>query len=197
MANTVFTFTFDSFRITDTRSRHEDTDYASLTLAVGSGAPQTVTKKIGDVNNGTHAVNLSFQNIAVNPSDTVTMNYLIVNTGHKSPSEVVSTLEGAGTKLAASAGAAAGAAIGSAIPGLGTALGAAAGWLAGEITGLINANCDGAVAAEQNTFTYADLVAKTAQGTFTHSTKHPGTDSPHGCGSNSMYYVNWHIQRLQ
>ena len=49
------------------------------------------------MNNGTHAVNLSFQNIAVNPSDTVTMNYLIVNTGHKSPSEVVSTLESAGT----------------------------------------------------------------------------------------------------
>ena len=197
MANAVFTFSLDSFKITDTRSRHEDTDYVSFTLAVGAGAPQTVTKKIGDVNNGTHAVNLAFQNIAVTPTDKVVFNYLIVNTGHQSPSEVVSTLESTGTKLAASAGAAVGAAIGSAVPGLGTALGAAAGWLAGELTGMINANCDGAVAAEQNSLTYSDLVGKTAQGPFTHTTKHPGTDSPHGCGSNSMYYVNWHIQRVQ
>ena len=37
----MYTFSFDSFQITDTRSPHKDTDYASLSLAVGSalGAP--------------------------------------------------------------------------------------------------------------------------------------------------------------
>jgi len=37
------TFSLDSFRITDTRSRHEDTDYVSFTLLVrdanGQGTP--------------------------------------------------------------------------------------------------------------------------------------------------------------
>jgi hypothetical protein len=199
--STFFSLTLDSFKITDTRSRHEDTDYVSFTLLVksntGAGTPETITKYMGDVNNGVHTVNLSFPRISVGPTDVVVMNYLIVNSGHKNPSQVVSTLESAGTKLASEAGTAAGAAIGSVIPGLGTALGAIAGWLAGEITGLLNADCDGAVAAEQNTFTYADLVAKTGKGTFTQTTKHPGTDSAHGCGSNSVYYATWHMQQVK
>ncbi len=196
-----FSFSLDSFKITDTRSRHEDTDYVSFTLLVkpnnGTGTPQTLTKSMGNVNNGVHKVNLSFPRVSVGPTDVVVLNYLIVNSSHKNPSQVVSTLESTGSKLATEAGTAAGAAIGSVIPGLGTALGAIAGWLAGEVTSLLNANCDGAVAAEQNTFTYNDLVSRTAKGTFTHETKHPGTDSAHGCGSNSMYYVTWHMQPVK
>ncbi len=201
MANGVFSFTLDSFRITDTRSLHEDTDYVTFTLLVkdahGNGTPKTLTKAMGNKNNGTFPVNLTFSNISVGPTDTVVMNYLIVNSGHKNPSDVVKTLESTGEKLATAGGAAIGAAIGSTIPGLGTALGALAGWLAGQLTSMINANCDGAVAAEQDTFNLADLNAKTSTGgKFSHTTKHPGTDSPHGCGSNSMYYVNWHIQKV-
>jgi hypothetical protein len=196
--NALFSFSLDSFKITDTRSLHEDTDYVSFTLlvksATGTGTPQTLTKSMGDVNNGVHNVNLTFPRISVGPTDTVVLNYLIVNTGHKSPSQAVSILESTGTKLATTAGTAAGAAIGSAIPGLGTALGAIAGWLAGEIVGLINANCDGAVAAEQNTFKYNDMLARTASGKFAQTTRHPGTDSAHGCGSNSVYFVSWHVQ---
>jgi hypothetical protein len=78
----VFTFSLDSFRITDTRARHQDTetprhqdtDYAAITLQLKSANsatdPQTLTKKIGDVNNGTHAVGLSLSNIHVDPSQT-------------------------------------------------------------------------------------------------------------------------------
>jgi hypothetical protein len=194
-----FSFVFESFKITDTRSLHEDTDYASFTLlvnsAAGSGTPKTLTKKMGDLNNGTFPVNLSFPVVSIGSSDRVALNYLIVNSGHKNPSQIVSTLESAGGKLAVGAMTGLGASIGSVIPGFGTALGALAGWLAGEITGLINANCDGTVAAEQNTFTLNDLLAKTAKGRFTQTTKHPGTDSPHGCGGNSMYFVTWHIDR--
>ena len=194
------TFTLDSFRITNTRSRHKDSDYVSFTLLVkgknGNGTPQTQKKKMGDLNNGTFPVNLSFPNVTVGPEDTVVMNYLIVNAGHKSESAIFSTLDSTAGKLAtAGATAAAGAAIGSAIPGLGTALGAIAGWLAGEITGILDADCDGAVAAEQNTFHYQDLATKTAHGDFKHETQHPGTDSAHGCGSNSMSYVTWDVKR--
>ena len=196
----VFTFSLDSFRITDTRSRHEDTDYAAITLQLKSANsatdPQTLTKKIGDVNNGTHAVGLSFPNIHVDPSQTVIFNYTIVNSGHKDESVVYQGLEKVGTALANKGLVAGGTAIGTAIlPGLGTALGALAGFVAEEIGSILSADCDGPVAAEQITLTYADLVAKTASGKFSHETKQPGTDSAWGCGSNSMYYVDWSIAK--
>ena len=197
-----FTFTLDSFQITDTRSRHEDTDFVTFTLLVqpNGGAPatpQTLTKSMGDLNNGTYPVGLSFPNVKVGADDTVVINYLIVNSGHSSESSIYSTLDSTAGKLATAGGsAAAGAIIGSAIPGAGTALGALAGWLAGELTGILDANCDGPVAAEQLSLTYNDLLQKTANGSWSETTKNPGTDSATGCGSNSMYYVTWHIQKV-
>ena len=195
-----FTFTLDSFRITDTRSRHEDTDFASLTLLVraadGSGTPQTQTKSMGNLNNGTFNVGLSFANVPVDPSGSVVFNYLIVNSGHKSEGDINNALETVGGSLAEKGLVAGGTAIGTAIlPGLGTILGAIGGWLAGEVKGILAANCDGPVAAEQVTLNYNDLLSKTANGPYKHETPNPGTDSATGCGSNSMYYVTWHIAR--
>jgi hypothetical protein len=70
---TQFTFTLDSFQITDTRPLHKDTDYVSFTLVVnpqgGKGKPQRLKKSMGDLNNGTFPVNLSFPNVTVNPTD--------------------------------------------------------------------------------------------------------------------------------
>lgn len=194
------TFSLDSFRITDTRSRHNDTDFVSCTLLVrdasGNGTPQTLKKSMGDVNNGTHAVGLSFPNVAVPAGGSIVFNYLIVNSGHNSESDVDKALEKAGTTLADKGLVAGGTALGTAIlPGLGSILGAIGGWLAGEIGNIINANCDGAVAAEQVTLTFDQLMQDTANGPFTKETKHPGTNSATGCGSNSMYFVTWHIAR--
>ena len=160
-----FAFTLDSFKITNTRSRHEVTDYVSFTLLhqpkTGSPNTQTLKKSLGDKNNGTFPIDLSFPSVVVSPGDTLVMNYVMVNSGHKNESQVYTTLENTGSKLATAGLTAAGAAIGTAIPipGVGTLLGAAAGWLIKE------------------------------------DTYHPGTDSSHGCGSNSKYYVTWHIQR--
>jgi hypothetical protein len=194
------TFSLDSFRITDTRSRHNDTDYVSFTLLVrdasGNGTPQTLKKSMGDVNNGTHAVGLAFPNVVVPVNGSVVFNYLIVNSGHSSEGTIDNALETVGSSLAEKGLVAGGTALGTAIlPGLGSILGAIAGWLAGEIKGILTANCDGPVAAEQVTLTYKDLMAKTANGAFSHETPNPGTDSATGCGSNSMYYVTWHIAR--
>lgn len=194
------TFSLDSFRITDTRSRHNDTDTVSCTLLVrdasGNGTPQTLTKSMGDVNNGTHAVGLSFPNVAVPAGGSIVFNYLIVNSGHKSEGDVDKALEKAGTALAQKGLVAGGTALGTAIfPGLGSILGALAGWLAGEIGSILSANCDGPVAAEQVTLTHDQLMQDTANGPFSKETKHPGTDSATGCGSNSMYFVTWHIAR--
>lgn len=192
------TFSLDSFRITDTRSRHEDTDYVSFTLLVrdanGQGTPQTLKKAMGNVNNGTHNVGLSFPNVVIPVNGSIVFNYLIVNSGHQSESDVYKVLETTGGSLANKGLVAGGTALGSAIlPGLGTILGAIGGWLAGQISNILAANCDGPVAAEQVTLKYADVMAKTASGPYTHETPNPGTDSATGCGSNSMYYVTWHV----
>ena len=194
------TFSLDSFRITDTRSRHNDTDFVSFTLLVrdasGNGTPQTLKKSMGDVNNGTHTVGLSFPNVVVPTNGSVVFNYLIVNSGHNSEGDVDKALETAGSSLAEKGLVAGGTALGTAIlPGLGSILGAVGGWLAGEIKSILTANCDGPVAAEQVTLTYNQLVQDTANGAYTKETRHPGTDSATGCGSNSMYYVTWHVAR--
>ena len=196
-----FTFTLDSFRITDTRSRNEDTDSVSVTLQLksntGNGTPQTLTKSMGNVNNGTFNVGLSFPNIKVDHSQTAVFNYVIVNSGHKSEGEVSKVLEFVGDNLAEKGLVTGGTLLGNAIlPGIGgSILGPVVKWLAGEIEGIINADCDGAVAAEQVTLSYNDLLSKTANGLKGYETPHPGTDSARGCGGNSMYYVNWHIAR--
>lgn len=197
MTATKFSFTLDSFSISETRSKHEDTDFVSFTVSVqpevGIPFQNTIKKSMGNVNNGTHPVILTLP-VTVNPGDVVYMSYLIVNAGHSSPGTIVAALEGASTKLATAAGAAiAGAIGGSAIPLLGTALGAAAGFIAGEINTILTANCDGSVAAEVQRFTYDLLIADTSAGSFRWETHHPGTNSATGCGSNSSYSTAWHI----
>jgi hypothetical protein len=55
----LYSFTLESFRITDTRSVHNDTDFVAVSVKVGDNAPITLpTKSMGDVNNGVHKVGL-------------------------------------------------------------------------------------------------------------------------------------------
>ncbi len=203
-----YSFALDSFRITDTRSLHEDTDYVSISLAVGSAAPITKVKYIGDVNSGTFKPGLSFDNIAVDPTVPVVFSYTVINNGHGPKANVEKALEQAGTQLAQKAAQAASKAIGqeiggllgasigtAAVPVVGTALGTLAGWLVGEVGSVLFANCDGPVAAGVHVFTGAELASKTASGKVLTQTDHnPGTDSPHGCGRNSNYYVTWSLR---
>jgi hypothetical protein len=204
----MYTFSLDSFRITDTRSLHKDTDYVSLSLAVGSAAPVTKTKAMGDLNNGTFKVGLSFDNVSVGATEPVVLTYAIVNNGHGSQANVEKSLQQAGTQLAQKAADAAAKAIGTeigtvlgasigtaAVPIVGTALGALSGWLVGEIGSLLFANCDGPVAAGVHVFTGAQLASQTGGGKMLTETDHnPGTDSPHGCGGNSNYFVTWSVK---
>ena len=53
-------FSLDNFRITDTRSVHEDTDYVTVSITVGTNPTVTKTQRVGDVNNGTHNVGLAW-----------------------------------------------------------------------------------------------------------------------------------------
>src|ERR1035437_720774 len=76
------TFTMESFGISNTRSRHNDTDFVYLSAMVGANPIVSVSKSMGDVNNGTHSVGLSLE-IDIPDDDTpVVFNYLIMNNSH-------------------------------------------------------------------------------------------------------------------
>ena len=210
----LYRFSLDSFQIRNTRSVHEDTDYVAFALTIGTGQPQTLQKSMGDLNNGTFSVGLTFGPVPVAAYQPVVVTYLIVNSGHQSQADidailtkVANSLASAGAQAAASAigsgvGTLVGASIGgTVVPIIGSALGALAGWLVGEITGILFANCDGPVAAQQFPFTGTGLWRATSTGPnaqpapFRSSTDNPGIDSPSGCGSNSDYVVNWSVTR--
>lgn len=204
-------FSLDNFRITDTRSRHNDTDYVTIDIQVGTNDPVTRTQKMGDVNNGTHPVGLGIA--APIPPDLnvpVVFSYAIVNNGHGDPSKVQQGTEAAlktvGSQVAKAAASAVGGAIGAeagaalgtaAIPLLGTALGALAGWLVGEIGSVLFADCDGPVAAGVYVYTSSQLIQSTAGGQkVTQTVEHPGTDSATGCGANSRYFTTTTISTI-
>ncbi len=200
----VYTFTLTSFRIIDTRSLHNDTDFVSIAVAVGKNPPITMpTKSMGDVNNGTHTVNLSIPNVPVGPNDTVTFSYSIVNTGFNKNSvehALQSATDAAAAKVAAAGGGALGGIIsGGTGAGIGAIIGDKAGaWLIGKLDTIIFANCDGTVAAADHAF-MADALAKgTHNGAVLSGTDdNKGTNSSHGCGRNSRYFVSWKVTGQQ
>jgi hypothetical protein len=197
----VFTFTLNSFKITETRALHNDTDYVSLSVRVGTKPPTTVVKSMGDVDNGTHEVNLSVPNVAVSPTEAVAFTYSIVNAGGipKFEQTLLKAAESAAQKLGDDAVKALGDLINDLLPGSGPfidAIGDAAwGWLAGKIDGFLTpGGCNGPVAGGDKAYSGKQLAYQTADGEVITSIQlNKGTNSPDGCGSNSRYYVTWSI----
>lgn len=199
----------DSFEIMNTRSRHTDTDFVTASLALQGRPTQTMTRAMGDLNNGLYGLAMAFEPETLNVLQTAVLTYAIVNSGHSDPSVVEKALENAAEGLADKAadlaaqalgtgiGTALGAEIGTAaVPIIGSALGALAGWIVNEVGNLLFANCDGPVAAGVHPLSGGDLYAATKGGQAAHHTDdQPGTDSAHGCGSNSHYAVHWSTVR--
>lgn len=204
-------FSLDNFRITDTRARHNDTDYVTISVTVGTNDAITKTQKMGDVNNGTHPVGLGVG--AVIPEDVdvpVVFNYVILNNGHGDPTKVQQGTEAAlktiGTQAAKAAATATGAALGealgaaigsAAVPLLGTAIGALAGWCVTKLGSVLFADCDGVVAVGVIVSSSKQLIQNTAGGQkITETVEHPGTKSAPGCGANSHYFTTTTISTL-
>ena len=204
-------FSLDNFRITDTRSRHEDTDFVTVSITVGTNAAVTKTQAMGNVNNGTHPVGLGVS--AVIPTDVdvpVVFSYVILNNGHGDHAalqqRVESTLSSLGVDAAKAATTAAGSAVGAvlgaelgtaAVPLIGTAIGALAGWVVGRVGGILFANCDGVVATGIHIYSSRQLIQNTLGGhKIVETVEHPGTDSPTGCGGNSRYFTTTSISTL-
>jgi hypothetical protein len=190
----LYTFTLDSIEIDNTRSSHEDTDYVSVSVAVGDQPTQTAVKALGDLNNGTYPVGLSVGPLSVDKPDVgVAFNYIVVNAGHTTWAQVSELLQEAGDNAASAAMGDAGKLSAGSITG--SIVTPAAAWLVHQIEELWIADCDGPVAAEEVVFEGSQLWALAGQGPYTHRTFHPGLDSPAGCGSNSRYWATWIIER--
>jgi hypothetical protein len=200
VTRTLYSFTLESFKITDTRSVHNDTDFVAISVKVGDRPPITLpAKSMGNVNNGVHNVGLSIRNLEVGPDTVVAFSYSIVNSGHDKDKieQALDKVASAASSKAAAAGAALlGSAVGGPLGSLLSIVGVqAGGWAIGELLGILFANCDGTVAAADHAFNGAQLAHKTASGgVFRTEDDNKGSDSHVGCGANSRYYVTWTIQ---
>jgi hypothetical protein len=188
----LFSFNLDSFQITDTRSAHTDTDYASVAVKVGGNTPQTITSpNLGNLNNGTFDIGLSCAGVTIDPDTPIVFNYLIVNSGSSTAAAVGLVLEEIGTRLAN------GPTLN--LPLFTSALSYVAAEYSAELNQIIKAgSCDGLVAAEQNTFTYGQLIGFISTSySFARPTVHKGGLNPHGCNSKtSQYIANWSMAEV-
>lgn len=195
-----YDFTLDALNIINLRSEHTDTDFVSFTVRVnpqgGKGNAVTIVKPMGDLGTGVHPVNITIK-APVSPTDQVVVNYLVMNAGHADPTKVESGMKTAGDGISS---------VGRAINDL-LHLNTEDLALEGAqlITSLMrdlfnsifgSADCDGPVAAEQAILPFSALPTSPSS-PVNRSTVHPGTDSPHGCGKNSVYEVRWHIAQEQ
>jgi hypothetical protein len=184
---TYFNFTLDSFSLTQTRSKHLDTNYVLVTVKQGSLTPRTMVQRAGDVNNGAHSVELALTGIEVEQDDSIILNYLIVNAGSGNTSAIEGALNNLGVNWANGQG--------PSQPPFTSALGADNDWFDAQLRPVLTSPCDGMVAAEQNRFSFGDLASLVQGSRYTHQTAHSGTSPRSGCGGISRYTANWRIDR--
>jgi hypothetical protein len=188
----LFTFSLDSFQITQTRSAHKDTDYAIFTLKiVGLSVTTSLpVKSLGNLNNGTFNIGLTAPDNPFGVDYPVVLNYLIVNSS-LDPNTVAETLKTISHDLANGPPLV--------VAPLNSALELVATQYAAQLSSIIKpGSCDGLVAAEQINLTYAELVSYTARSPyFQQATNHIGYAAPHGCNSKpSAYVVHWSMKQV-
>lgn len=177
-----YEFTLESFQILNTRSLHNDTDHVSFALKVGNKVYPAKVKHMGDVNNGTHKVNLSFKDVEIPKEDTkIVLTYLIMNNGHSQ--DKVSAWLKKGAEALLSKGAEA----------VGGPWGVVVGIVGDLGLNILFANCDGWVAGDCIQLTGREVEGWGQSHRVTRN--YPGMDSPTGCGSNSDYRVTWSVKR--
>jgi hypothetical protein len=182
-----FTFELSSFEITDTRSQHKDTDWAVFGVRIGSRSSHFVHKQLGDVNNGVYQLGMFVQDVPVGVSESVLINYIILNAGRAKTPDVDYALQAASGLLMTREN--------PGIPGFTSLVSFLSDF--GTLPSIFLAPCDGVVAAEQNLFSYSDLLSNTSRSGFVQRTEHLANSVPGGCNSKpSHYFVNWTMNQL-
>jgi hypothetical protein len=207
-----YEFFINDITINTTRARHNDTDFASLSLQVGAVPFGTKTWSMGDVNNGLYFgdANLRFGPIEIDdPGTLIGLAMQVVNAGNVAPDVIMARLQATGDTLAGTVGGVGASDVAAAIlTDAGAAslpAGGAGIWLlltAGGIEALnllwtwLDVDCDGVVAADLIVTPRLEFDQLTAvTGRVDISRDYPGTDSPVGCGANSRYSVTFSVFR--
>jgi Repeat of unknown function (DUF346) len=213
---TRYCFSADHVHVTTTRSEDADTDAAVASVGAGNWPIQATTQRIGDIGGLTtpKEVQLSllrFEPVTVELCEASIFHYTIVNAGHADEKvldtaliKAAGSITGDGVKAVSKGlGAGIGAILGIEVVGttilapvIGSLLGSLVGYLLDKLGEVVFADCDGLVAAETIALSGRDLYLKTLDGPLSVTTTHPGTESPGGCGSNSVYEVTWTIRRV-
>ena len=199
-------FTMTSFALNNTRSLHEDTNYVALAVSQNGAIPQPQAKRIGDVNNGTHAVNMTVSVPSTySPTDTFALSYLVINHGGGSTQDVLAHCSNAMTQTPLKTFNALDAQL---VPvgnfqlprclssGLRAADDMNLWWnqIKAQFQHLSTDRCDGPVAIDRFSFTGAALdqmILVSQANPF--SIIYLGIDSASFCGSNSHYSVQWYM----
>ena len=194
-------FTVKSFALSNTRSVHEDTNYVALAISHNGTVLPPQTKKVGNVNNGTHAVNMTVSVPSTfNDNDTFAFSYLVINHGGGKTQDVLNHCASAMTNTSLTAFDAAGAQIvpvgnyqlPSCLSSELRDIGVLWSLIKTQFQHLSTDTCDGPVAIDRFSFTGAALAQMilASQGN-PFSFIYLGIKSNIGCGSNSDYSVQW------
>ena len=163
-----YDFEVSSYQILKPRSLHKDTNYIAVALEVNGhmvGTPQS--KFMGNQGPGKYHVGIRFPNVKVEGNSIVTMKYHFINKGHADDGTAV--IESILRSTFSSAG------------------------------GLLNiafANCDGPITPAEGRrleWNMVDLSVVAPGRPFVDKQNEPGSDSPHGCGDNSHYIVEYTV----
>jgi phospholipase C len=198
------TFSLDDLIIKNTRSLHNDTDFAYL-----SANPTIFAQKsLGNLNNGVHPGGIAVE-VDIPDDDTIVVfSVLVLNNGHGGNDSVTeaarSALSFIGKEIVtqgptANGLLAAGITIGSFfVPFLGSSLAPFVGILTGVLVDLeagllLFADCDGPVASRTVAFTCSELIRRTSSGQkISESIDHGGTASPAICNPSKSQYTTTH-----
>lgn len=186
-------FVFSGVHIFNTRSRGNDTIYASITLSIDGKDFGTRLRKLGDMNNGDHgfsngvdAGGLWFGPISLDANARVSLTYSVMNIGHQSDAEAQQAAQKAAEAAAKYAEQ----------KGTGSLFLDIAKAIVQALIGFAFANCDGPVASGGFVLTEAEIAAHILPNDrWDIVNKSYGTDSPAGCGSNSDYNAHLIVLR--
>ena len=193
-----YTFTLRSFKITDTRSPHEDTDTVFAASAVAGGPTNAPPgKPMGDLNNGTYTVNFT---VTASPRRHAGRRLQLQHRQRRLFQLVCQRRGGPRLDRGAKGAILAADAVGQEVAGeLGGVLGLYVGanapaWAIDKVLGYIFPSCDGVVAAADHML--HRRVARGADRRRQDDSGHgqqSGHQFPAGCGRNSHYFVSWSI----
>ena len=202
--NMSINFTFHSFAINNTRAAHEDTDYVAVSLRQNGALLPVQAKKVGDVNNGTHAVNFTIPvSNTFRDTDEFVFSYLVINHGGGKTTDVTNHCVSALTNTALTTFNPADAAIkdlgnGRKLPvcvtaGLRAADDIRTWWdiIKPQFQHVDSNPCDGLVVADRFSFTGQSIDQLVLAHLF--SIIYLGMNSAVGCGSNSHYSAQWDV----